>query len=72
MTNLVSVPPGFTISTEACVEYYNRGKAYPPAMMDQFPGLKRIERSMNAGFGDPEESPARLRAIPAPAPPCPA
>ena len=28
MTNLkVSVPPGFTISTEACVDDYTRGKA---------------------------------------------
>ena len=27
MTNLgISVPPGFTISTEACVEYYRLGK----------------------------------------------
>jgi phosphoenolpyruvate synthase/pyruvate phosphate dikinase len=56
MTNLkVSVPPGFTISTEACVEYYKRGKAYPPGMMDEaLHALKRIERSMKAGFGDPD------------------
>ena len=56
MTNLkVSVPPGFTISTEACVEYYKRGKAYPPGMIDEaLHALKRIERSMKAGFGDPD------------------
>ncbi|MBA3753235.1 MAG: pyruvate, phosphate dikinase, partial [Nitrospira sp.] len=56
MTNLkVSVPPGFTISTEACVEYYQRGKAYPPGMMDEsLQALKRVERSMKAGFGDPD------------------
>ncbi len=56
MTNLnVSVPPGFTISTEACVEYYKRGKAYPPGMMDEaLAALKKIERSMKAGFGDPD------------------
>ncbi|MGZ9189384.1 MAG: pyruvate, phosphate dikinase, partial [Nitrospira sp.] len=56
MTNLkVSVPPGFTISTEACVEYYKRGKAYPPGMMDEaLQALKRVERSMKAGFGDPD------------------
>ncbi len=56
MTNLkVSVPPGFTISTEACVEYYKRGKAYPPGMMDEaLQALKKIERSMKAGFGDPD------------------
>ena len=56
MTNLkVSVPPGFTISTEACVEYYKRGKTYPPGMMDEaLQALKKIERSMKAGFGDPD------------------
>ncbi len=56
MTNLkVSVPPGFTISTEACVEYYKRAKAYPPGMMDEaLQALKKIERSMKAGFGDPD------------------
>jgi pyruvate,orthophosphate dikinase len=55
MTNLgISVPPGFTISTEACVEYYRRGKAYPPGLWDQAMGcLKRVEKSMKARFGDP-------------------
>jgi pyruvate,orthophosphate dikinase len=55
MTNLkISVPPGFTISTEACVEYYRRGKGYPPGMWDQaLAALKKVERSMGARFGDP-------------------
>jgi pyruvate,orthophosphate dikinase len=55
MTNLkVSVPPGFTISTEACVEYYRRGKSHPPGMWEEaLRALKRVERSMGAGFGDP-------------------
>ena len=54
MTNLgISVPPGFTISTEACIEYYRRKKAYPPGMWEQaLQALKRVERSMGAGFGD--------------------
>ncbi len=31
MTNLkISVPAGFTITTEACIEYYRRRKVYPP------------------------------------------
>ncbi len=35
MTNLgISVPPGFTISTEACVEYYKLGKKYSPGMWE--------------------------------------
>jgi pyruvate,orthophosphate dikinase len=55
MTNLnISVPPGFTISTEACVEYYRRGKAYPPGMWEEaLQALKKVERSMGARFGDP-------------------
>jgi pyruvate, orthophosphate dikinase len=56
MTNLgISVPPGFTISTEACVEYYRLGKKYPPGMWEaSLQALKRVERSMGMGFGDPE------------------
>ncbi len=56
MTNLgISVPPGFTISTEACVEYYKLGKKYPPGMWEaSLQALKRVERSMGMGFGDPE------------------
>ena len=55
MTNLgISVPPGFTISTEACVEYYKVGKKYPPGMWEAtLLALKRVERSMGMGFGDP-------------------
>ena len=56
MTNLgISVPPGFTISTEACVEYYKNRKQYPPGMWDAaLKSLKRVEKSMGMGFGDPE------------------
>ncbi|MGB0909184.1 MAG: pyruvate, phosphate dikinase [Nitrospirales bacterium] len=54
MTNLsISVPPGFTITTEACVEYFHSKKRYPPGMWDQtLKGLKRVEKSMNARLGD--------------------
>jgi len=54
MTNLkISVPPGFTISTEACIEYYQRKNTYPPGMWEQtLRALKRVERSMGARFGD--------------------
>ena len=57
MTNLgISVPPGFTISTEACVEYYKVGKKYPPGMWEaSLQALKRVERAMGMGFGDPEK-----------------
>ncbi len=55
MTNLrISVPAGFTITTEACVEYYKNGKKYPPGMWDEaLAALKRVERSMGMKFGDP-------------------
>src|SRR5438874_10923168 len=56
MTNLrISVPAGFTITTEACVEYYRRGKVYPPGMWEQaLHCLRKVERSMEARFGDPD------------------
>ncbi|MGH7208600.1 MAG: pyruvate, phosphate dikinase, partial [Nitrospiraceae bacterium] len=56
MTNLrISVPAGFTITTEACVEYYRRGKVYPPGMWElALQCLRKVERSMGARFGDPD------------------
>ncbi|MFO0773442.1 MAG: pyruvate, phosphate dikinase [Nitrospiraceae bacterium] len=55
MTNLrISVPAGFTITTEACVEYYKNGKKYPPGMWEEaLKALKRVEKSMGMTFGDP-------------------
>ena len=36
MTNLgISVPPGFTITTEACNAYFDAGKQLPEGMWDQ-------------------------------------
>ncbi|MDT7043795.1 pyruvate, phosphate dikinase [Candidatus Nitronereus thalassa] len=54
MTNLkITVPSGFTITTEACLEYFKSKKKYPPGMWEQtLQGLKRVEKSMKAGFGD--------------------
>jgi pyruvate,orthophosphate dikinase len=55
MTNLgVPVPPGFTISTEACVAYFKNKKKYPPGLWDHvLRYMKRLESVMGAGFGDP-------------------
>ncbi|MEC4673091.1 MAG: PEP/pyruvate-binding domain-containing protein, partial [Nitrospirota bacterium] len=55
MTNLkIAVPPGFTITTDACLEYFKSGKKYPKGMWEEtLQVLKQIERSMKAGFGDP-------------------
>ena len=54
MTNLkICVPPGFTITTEACLKYFKAGKKYPEGMWDQtLKGLRRVEGLMKAGFGD--------------------
>jgi pyruvate,orthophosphate dikinase len=56
MTNLkISVPAGFTITTEACVEYFYSKKRYPSGMWDQaLRGLHKVEQAMKARLGDPD------------------
>ena len=56
MTNLgIPVPPGFTITTEACVEYFNKGSQFPEGLWDQvLESLAKVETSMGAKFGDPQ------------------
>lgn len=56
MTNLgIPVPPGFTITTEACAEYYDRGKRYPPGLDKQVEKkLQDLEKKMKAKLGDPQ------------------
>jgi pyruvate,orthophosphate dikinase len=56
MTNLgVPVPPGFTITTEACTEYFRRGGEYPEGLWEEvLQNLKKVENLMNLKFGDPE------------------
>lgn len=55
MTNLkVPVPAGFTITTEACNEYFKNKKKYPPGMWEQVvANIKKIEKAMGMKFGDP-------------------
>ncbi|MEO8217583.1 MAG: pyruvate, phosphate dikinase [Acidobacteriota bacterium] len=55
MTNIgVPVPPGFTISTEACNFYYEHDQSYPPSVKDRVAeSLARIETSTGRQFGDP-------------------
>ncbi len=54
MTNLgIPVPSGFTITTEACREYFSNGKKFPTGLWDEvLENLKKIERSMKCKFGD--------------------
>jgi len=55
MTNLgVPVPPGFTITTEACVEYQKLGD-YPGGMWEEsLKALEKLEKSINKKFGGKE------------------
>ncbi|HYR02748.1 MAG TPA: PEP/pyruvate-binding domain-containing protein, partial [Syntrophobacteria bacterium] len=49
------VPPGFVITTEACVEYLDSGNKLPPGLMDQIVAhLKELEGKTGKGFGNPE------------------
>src|SRR4030067_1272639 len=54
MTNLkIPVPAGFTITTEACNEYFKNKKEYPPGMWEQvLENLKKVEKAMAMKFGD--------------------
>ena len=56
MTNLgVNVPPGFTITTEACIEYFKNNKQYPKGLWDgAIANLRKVEKAMGSKFGDPE------------------
>src|SRR5687768_5395648 len=54
MTNAgLPVPPGFTITTEACNAYYAAGKELPPGLWDDVVAyMKQLETETGKGFGD--------------------
>ncbi len=53
MTNAgLPVPPGFTITTEACNAYYDSNKQFPQGMWEQaLAALKIVEQKTGKGFG---------------------
>jgi len=55
MTRLgLPVPPGFTITTEACNAFLAAGGAFPPGMWDQVEeAMRRLEAATGKRFGDP-------------------
>ncbi len=55
MTNLgLPVPPGFTITTEACREYYRNGQKFPEGLEEQIKRyLSQLEKKTGRKFGDP-------------------
>ncbi|MHC5076897.1 MAG: pyruvate, phosphate dikinase [Planctomycetota bacterium] len=57
MTSLgVPVPPGFTISTLVCDEYYKNKKRWPKGLDQEIElNLKKLEKTMGAKFSDPKK-----------------
>jgi len=50
----VPVPPGFTVTTEACNEYQKAGEKFPEGMWDQeLAAMKQVEAKTGKKFGDP-------------------
>src|SRR5206468_5880540 len=50
------VPPGFTITTEACRAYYSAGGKFPKGLWEQvLPALKVLERKAGKKFGNPKD-----------------
>lgn len=51
----LSVPNGFTVTTEACNVYYDQGKKVPNSLVEQmFTALIEVEKDMGKVFGDNE------------------
>ncbi|MBK7710481.1 MAG: pyruvate, phosphate dikinase [Bacteroidales bacterium] len=51
------VPAGFTITTEACVEYYkNNCVLHPDLMPEVWAAMKKTEEAMNMKYGDAENA----------------
>jgi pyruvate,orthophosphate dikinase len=57
MCNLgIPVPPGFTITTKACLEYLNLGEKFPTGLEDEVKNnLARLEKILKAQFGGEEQ-----------------
>jgi pyruvate,orthophosphate dikinase len=55
MTNAgLPVPPGFTITTQACNAYYEAGREFPAGLWDDVVGhMHKLEQQTGKGFGDP-------------------
>jgi len=54
MSNIgLPVPPGFTVTTEACTEFYNLGEKLSEQMIEEiYEGMKDIEKQTEKKFGD--------------------
>ena len=56
MTSIgLPVPPGFTLSTEVCTDFYKNNRQYPEGLTEQVDeNLARVEELMGKKFGDAE------------------
>ncbi len=49
------VPPGFTITTEACIHYATHDRSYPPGLVEELESnVARLEDITGKRLGDPE------------------
>jgi pyruvate,orthophosphate dikinase len=57
MANLgINVPPGFTITTEACTYYFQKKQKLPPSLWNEvLDNLKTLEQAMGKQFGGTDE-----------------
>ena len=73
MTHLgIPVPPGFTITTQVCIEYQN-GRKFPEGLEASVrEAIHTVGTKMGKKFGDAGQPPAGGRSARAPRSPCPA
>ena len=57
MTSLgIPVPPGFTITTEVCTQFYANGRRWPEGLDEEVrAAMRRLEEITGRKFGDPEK-----------------
>ncbi|HHV57276.1 MAG TPA: pyruvate, phosphate dikinase [Firmicutes bacterium] len=50
------VPPGITITTETCKEFYRQGEKFPAGLEDEIrQGMRDLEQAMQKTFGDDKD-----------------
>jgi pyruvate, orthophosphate dikinase len=51
------VPPGFTITTQVCIDFYKHGKKFPKGLEEAVhAAMKLIEKETGKKFGDPKNA----------------
>ncbi len=56
MSNIgLPVPPGFTVTTEVCNEYYKNDRKLPAGLVDEMrKAMESVEKDLGKKFGDPK------------------